>query len=514
MGGRDPYSASKGCAELVTAAYRQSFFTDGAAVASVRAGNVIGGGDWAPDRIIPDSVRALVAGEPIVVRNPDAVRPWQHVLEPLSGYLRLGALMLRDGQRYEGAWNFGPTDQGGDRPVRWVVDRFLSEWGSGTWTTPSGTTAEPHEAHRLSLDSSKARERLGWAPVWDGQAAVGQTASWYREYYRAPARSPRAGRRSAPGVPGRRSRGGPALGRRGGRSRPGDGRRTTPPIPVARSSSWSARYYRERHAPRPFDPGRDPVRYAGRVFGDEEMRLLVDSSLDFYLTASRYTEQFEAGFADYLGLSNALFVNSGSSANLVALTALTSPQLGDRRLMPGDEVITVAAGFPSTVSPIIQNGLVPVFVDVRLGDYNADPDQLRAAISPRTRAIMLAHTLGRAIRPRHGHGPRQAARSVVRRGQLRRPGGDASRPAHRDVRPPGDLVLLSGPPHHDRRRRHGRTPATIDSAGSPSRFAIGVATATAPAARTTPAASGSASSSAACRTATTTSTSTATSATT
>jgi CDP-6-deoxy-D-xylo-4-hexulose-3-dehydrase len=155
-----------------------------------------------------------------------------------------------------------------------------------------------------------------------------------------------------------------------------------------------ARSYRERHGPRPFDPDRDPVRYAGRVFGEEELRYLVDSSLDFYLTASRYTEEFEAGFADYLGLSDALFVNSGSSANLVALTALTSPRLGERRLKPGDEVITVAAGFPSTVSPIIQNGLVPVFVDVRLGEYNADPEQLRAAISPRTKAIMLAHTLG------------------------------------------------------------------------------------------------------------------------
>ena len=154
------------------------------------------------------------------------------------------------------------------------------------------------------------------------------------------------------------------------------------------------RYYRERHAPAPFDEARDPVRYAGRVFGEEEMRSLVDSSLDFYLTASRFTEEFEAGFADYLGLSDAIFVNSGSSANLVALTALTSPKLGDRRLQPGDEVITVAAGFPSTVSPIVQNGLVPVFVDVRLGDYNADPEQLRAAISPRTKAIMLAHTLG------------------------------------------------------------------------------------------------------------------------
>jgi CDP-6-deoxy-D-xylo-4-hexulose-3-dehydrase len=155
-----------------------------------------------------------------------------------------------------------------------------------------------------------------------------------------------------------------------------------------------SRYYRERHALPPFDPDRDPVRYAGRVFGEEELRSLVDSSLDFYLTASRFTEEFEAGVADYLDLSDALFVNSGSSANLVALTTLTSPRLGERRLKPGDEVITVAAGFPSTVAPIVQNRLVPVFVDVRLGDYNADPDQLRAAVSDRTRAIMLAHTLG------------------------------------------------------------------------------------------------------------------------
>ncbi len=153
-------------------------------------------------------------------------------------------------------------------------------------------------------------------------------------------------------------------------------------------------FYRERHAGRPFDPARDRVHYAGRVFAEEELRCLVDASLDFYLTASRFTEEFEAGMADYLDLSDALMVNSGSSANLVALTALTSPKLGGRRLKPGDEVLTVAAGFPSTVAPIVQNGLVPVFVDVRFSDYNVDPDRLRAAVSERTRAIMLAHTLG------------------------------------------------------------------------------------------------------------------------
>ena len=153
-------------------------------------------------------------------------------------------------------------------------------------------------------------------------------------------------------------------------------------------------YYRAQFAGRRFDPAKDLVHYAGRVFDDEELCNLVDASLDFYLTANRYAERFETEFAVYLGLSEALLVNSGSSANLVALTALTSPKLGERRLKPGDEVITVAAGFPTTVAPIVQNRLVPVFVDVNLADYTAKPDALRQAVGPKTRAIMMAHTLG------------------------------------------------------------------------------------------------------------------------
>jgi CDP-6-deoxy-D-xylo-4-hexulose-3-dehydrase len=153
-------------------------------------------------------------------------------------------------------------------------------------------------------------------------------------------------------------------------------------------------YYREQFSNRTFNVETDLAHFAGRVFDAEEMCNLVDASLDFFLTANRYAERFEAGFAEYLGVSNALLVNSGSSANLVALTALTSPKLGDRRLKPGDEVVTVAAAFPTTVAPIVQNNLVPVFVDVNLGDYTAKPDQLREAIGPRTRAIMMAHTLG------------------------------------------------------------------------------------------------------------------------
>jgi len=153
-------------------------------------------------------------------------------------------------------------------------------------------------------------------------------------------------------------------------------------------------YAREKFGAGTFEAGKDLVHYAGRVFDEEELFHLVDASLDFFLTANRYAERFEAEFASLLGLGNALLVNSGSSANLVAVTSLTSPKLGDRRLKPGDEVITVAAAFPTTVAPIVQNGLVPVFVDVNLGDYTAIPDRLEEAVGPKTRAIMMAHTMG------------------------------------------------------------------------------------------------------------------------
>jgi CDP-6-deoxy-D-xylo-4-hexulose-3-dehydrase len=153
-------------------------------------------------------------------------------------------------------------------------------------------------------------------------------------------------------------------------------------------------YHGAQFSNRAFNPDLDLTHYAGRVFDADELCSLVDASLDFFLTANRYSDAFEADFAEYMGVSDALLVNSGSSANLVALSALTSPSLGDRRLKPGDEVVTVAAAFPTTVAPVLQNNLVPVFVDINLGDYTAKPDELRQAIGPRTRAIMMAHTLG------------------------------------------------------------------------------------------------------------------------
>ena len=153
-------------------------------------------------------------------------------------------------------------------------------------------------------------------------------------------------------------------------------------------------YYREAFKTEVFVPGKSHVRYAGRIFDDAELSNAVDAVLDFWLTAGRFTDEFESGLAEYLQLKHAMLVNSGSSANLLALTALSSHLLGERRLKPGDEVITAAAGFPTTVNPIIQNGMIPVFVDIELGTYNVSPENVNAAIGPKTRAIFLAHTLG------------------------------------------------------------------------------------------------------------------------
>jgi CDP-glucose 4,6-dehydratase len=181
MGGHDPYSSSKGAAELVTAAYRASFFdsADAAAVASGRAGNVIGGGDWGEDRLIPDVFRAALADEPIRIRNPDSVRPWQHVLNPLSGYLRLAERLWDDREAAQG-WNFGPADADA-RPVRWIVDRVSELWGEPL-RREIDPGPHPHEAHWLKLDSSLARARLDWAPGWDLAGGLERTVAWYRAY--------------------------------------------------------------------------------------------------------------------------------------------------------------------------------------------------------------------------------------------------------------------------------------------------------------------------------------------
>lgn len=188
MGGYDPYSSSKGCAELVASAYRNSFFnpeafeTHGVALASVRAGNVIGGGDWAEDRLIPDFMRAIMAGRPVVIRSPHAIRPWQHVLEPLSGYLLLAQHLWTDGSSFAEGWNFGPVDEDA-KPVEWIVGQLTSLWGEGAaWELD--TRPQPHEAHYLKLDISKARMRMGWRPRWDLLHTLERIVEWHRAWQR------------------------------------------------------------------------------------------------------------------------------------------------------------------------------------------------------------------------------------------------------------------------------------------------------------------------------------------
>jgi CDP-glucose 4,6-dehydratase len=187
MGGHDPYSASKGCSELVFSAYLKSFFSQSTThnrqigAASARAGNVIGGGDWGKDRLVPDCIRALSSGQRIGIRNPHAVRPWQHVLEPLSGYLQLGALLSQDPQKYSGAWNFGP-DEGSHLTVVAMTDRLIKYWGSGAWEDLSNPKAL-HEASLLKLNCDKAHAELNWRSALTIDECLQMTADWYKKFY-------------------------------------------------------------------------------------------------------------------------------------------------------------------------------------------------------------------------------------------------------------------------------------------------------------------------------------------
>ncbi len=186
LGGYDPYSSSKACSELVTMAYRNSFFntkdytSHGVAAASARAGNVIGGGDWANDRLIPDCMRAILNGEKVVIRNPRAIRPWQHVLEPLSGYLILAQKLYEEGPKYAEGWNFGPNDADA-KPVEWIVQRLCEKWG-GNASYEIGKGEHPHEAHYLKLDYSKAKSELGWQPRWNLEKAIDSIIVWTKSY--------------------------------------------------------------------------------------------------------------------------------------------------------------------------------------------------------------------------------------------------------------------------------------------------------------------------------------------
>lgn len=180
LGGHDPYSSSKACAEIATAAYRRSFFENGI-VATARAGNVIGGGDWSEDRLLPDIVRGAQTGRPVLIRNPASTRPWQHVLEPLAGYRLLAERLWDEPRTFAEAWNFGPRDDG-TQPVGQIAERFVNALGAGSLELGSPNPSAPHEAGLLQLDAAKARTRLGWAPRLNIQSALQLTADWYRAY--------------------------------------------------------------------------------------------------------------------------------------------------------------------------------------------------------------------------------------------------------------------------------------------------------------------------------------------
>jgi CDP-glucose 4,6-dehydratase len=182
MGGQDPYSSSKGCAELVTAAYRNSFFNQNNSIflASARAGNVIGGGDWSDDRLIPDILKAFEKNEPVIVRNPMSTRPWQHVLEPLSGYLVLAEHLYENGSAYAEGWNFGPKDED-CKSVNWILDKMVAKWGKGaSWELDKNNN--PHEAGYLKLDCSKAAMQLNWHPKWNLEDTLDSIINWHQNF--------------------------------------------------------------------------------------------------------------------------------------------------------------------------------------------------------------------------------------------------------------------------------------------------------------------------------------------
>ena len=181
MGGHDPYSSSKGCAELVTASYRKSYYEDShIGLASARAGNVIGGGDWALDRLVPDILRAFEKNQPVVIRSPDAIRPWQHVLEPLSGYLKLAQALYQDPRSYAEGWNFGPNEDDA-KPVSWILDQMVGSWPGSSWKLDQ-SAENPHEANYLKLDISKAKSKLHWRPIWSLSETLSQIVSWHKNW--------------------------------------------------------------------------------------------------------------------------------------------------------------------------------------------------------------------------------------------------------------------------------------------------------------------------------------------
>lgn len=384
LGGHDPYSASKAAAEMIISSYRDSFFPvkeygkkHQVLIASARAGNVLGGGDWAKDRLICDMVRAIFERkEPLTIRNPEAIRPWQFVLEPLAGYLLLANHLFRGNIDVAQAFNFSPEPDN-FITVEELVKKTITVAQTGSYLHQASKDNKP-ESKLLKLDSTKAKELLKWKPQLDMDKTLEWTFEWYKEYYQG-----------------------------------GDVVKVTRQqidkyFNVAREEelkkdlinnqestllqieSLIKQHYKENKKELPTDK----VPVSGKVYDEKELLNLVSASLEGWWTEQVWSEKFSNQLREFLPIKHVLLTNSGSSANLLAITALSSPELKERAIKQGDEVITTACGFPTTINPIWQIGARPVFIDVTLPTYNANIKQLKEAISPKTKAVFLAHTLG------------------------------------------------------------------------------------------------------------------------
>ena len=373
LDGYDPYSNSKSCSELVTSSYRNSFLKQKIATSTARAGNVIGGGDFTDPRIVPDCVRAALSENIMQLRNPGSIRPYQHVLEPVFAYLMIAAKQFED-HSLEGSYNIGPSEEGCVSNED-LVKLFGKKWGPDFSYEITVKQNEPHEANYLKLDNSKIKTVFNWSPKWNISDAVEKTVEWTKAY--------------VDGCPNE------CMDLQIDIVDINDNHFDSYTEKTARKEILDlvVQYCDKFHNKKQYSKGQR-IPYSGRQYDSSEMSKLVDAALDFWLTSGRYTIEFEEGLANFLGISYCSLVNSGSSANLIAFMTLTSPLLGERRINPGDEVITVACGFPTTVAPIIQYGAVPVFVDIKVPQYNIDISKLNEALSEKTKAIMVAHTLG------------------------------------------------------------------------------------------------------------------------
>jgi CDP-6-deoxy-D-xylo-4-hexulose-3-dehydrase len=373
--GLDPinvYAASKAAAWAFVRMYARTF---GLPAVTMRLYHVYGPGQ-PPTTLIPSAICAALEGRDLPMTAGRQRRDFVYVGDVVDGYLRAASA---PGARVHGK----SIDLGSGRSweIRDVVSRLFEMAASTARPLPGALSYRPGEIMEQVADTRAARELLGWRPTTPLEDGLRRTVEWYREQ-RASFRFQVPDSKIATGEPG------------------------TPNLKPETSSELASlreeicervtRYYHLRHASRPFVPGQTRVHYGGRVFDERELICAVDAALDFQLTHGRFGPAFEQGLARFLGVKAVVPVNSGSSANLVAVSTLCAQQLRSR-LFPGDEVITPAVTFPTTLAPIIQNQLSPVLVDCRLGDYNLDVEQLEAALSPRTRAIFVPHTLGNPV---------------------------------------------------------------------------------------------------------------------